>query len=489
MSGDLLHVIEELPVPDVLVVGDLILDRYVTGGVDRISPEAPIQVLRHHRQYEKPGGMAAVACNLARLGARVRVAGLVGEDEEALSLRGALGAAGIHLDALVAEETRPTTVKTRFVAASQHARQQILRVDREVVAPPSPSSERALLDGVREALPEVEIVVLSDYGKGVLSPGLCTQVIRAARAAGVRSIVDPKGKDFERYRGASAITPNRSEAAAYTGRPVPDYDAAASAARELVERLDLEVAFITLDRDGIFVQERDGRGAALRTDPREVYDVTGAGDNVIAVLAYAMAGGAGAETAATLANVAGGIAVERFGVVTIGWDEIAERIAAKGGGTSKMVPGAMLDRLLDSAREADRRIVFTNGCFDILHAGHVEMLRRCRELGDLLVVGINDDGSVRRLKGEGRPVHDLAARATVLGGLASVDYVVAFGEETPETIIRRVRPDVLVKGEDWREKGVVGREFVEANGGKVVLLPLLGGHSTTRILDRLGGNA
>jgi D-beta-D-heptose 7-phosphate kinase/D-beta-D-heptose 1-phosphate adenosyltransferase len=483
MTADLLRAIEDLPEPEVLVVGDPILDRYVSGTVDRISPEAPIQVLRHDREYESLGGATAVAANLTRLGARVRVAGLVGDDAEGARLRALLRDAGIPDDGLVSEPSRPTTVKTRYIAASQHARQQILRVDRETRGAGGAEAQRALSDAVRAALGAADVMVLSDYDKGTLWG--CAAMIEAARHAGVKVIVDPKGKDFTRYRGATAITPNRSEAGAATGRTVQTAADAAAAARDLLGRLDLETVFVTLDRDGIFVLERGGKGAAIRTDPREVYDVTGAGDNVIAVLAYALAGGASPVTAAFLANVAGGIAVEHFGVVTVGWDEIAARIASGSGGDAKLVDPSLLERLLEGARRAGRKIVFTNGCFDVLHAGHVDLLRQARALGDLLVVGLNDDASVQRLKGAGRPVNALSARATVLGGLASVDYVVAFAEDTPAQIIERVRPDVLVKGEDWRDKGVVGREFVESYGGRVELVRLVEGFSTTETLRKL----
>jgi D-beta-D-heptose 7-phosphate kinase/D-beta-D-heptose 1-phosphate adenosyltransferase len=486
VTVELLKTIEALEAPDVLVVGDLVLDRYVVGTVDRISPEAPIQVLRHEREYERPGGMASVACNLARLGARVRVVGLVGEDAEGAALRRALGQAGIDTGTLVAEAGRPTTVKTRYVAASHHARHQILRVDRELTEIPRPETCDALLASARAALPGARIVVLSDYGKGVLRGTLCRQVLEAARAESVPVIVDPKGVDFERYRGATAITPNRSEAGAYTGSTIRTPDAAMVAARVLLDRLDLAVAFITLDKDGIFVLERGKGGVMIHTEPREVFDVTGAGDNVLAVLACALAGGADARTAAVLANIAGGIAVEQFGAVTVGWEEIASRIAAAIGGEAKLLDAELLARLLGSARKAGRRVVFTNGCFDILHPGHVDFLRRARALGDLLVVGVNDDASVTRLKGPGRPVNTLAARAAVLGGLAAVDYVVAFPEDTPDALVRRVRPDVLVKGDDWKGKGVVGREFVEAYGGRVELLPLVAGYSTTKTIEQLG---
>jgi D-beta-D-heptose 7-phosphate kinase/D-beta-D-heptose 1-phosphate adenosyltransferase len=489
MSIDLLRAIEDLPSTEVMVVGDLILDRYVCGHVGRISPEAPIQVLREEESYERLGGMGSVARNLVRLGARVRLAGMVGDDTDGRTILDALEAEGVRLDGLVLDPERPTTIKTRYVAASQHARQQILRVDRESDGPPSPVSAERILAGVRSALHEVEILVMSDYAKGVLAGDLCREVLQVARSAGVKVLVDPKGTDFERYRGATGLTPNRAEASVVTGLHIESPDDAQDAARDLLERFDLEVVFITLDRDGIFVLERDAPGTMIGTEPREVYDVTGAGDNVISVLACAMAGGVGPVTAAALANVAGGIAVEHFGVVSVGWDEIAARIAAGSGGDAKLVDVATLQLLLDSARQAGRKVVFTNGCFDILHPGHVDLLTRARAFGDLLVVGVNEDASVRRLKGPSRPVNDLRARAAVLGGLAAVDYVVGFGEDTPERIIKEVRPDILVKGSDWADKGVVGREFVESYGGRVELIQLVPGHSTTAMLDRMEGKS
>ncbi|MEM8884833.1 MAG: D-glycero-beta-D-manno-heptose 1-phosphate adenylyltransferase [Planctomycetota bacterium] len=484
MAQDLLHTIETLPEPEILVIGDAILDRYVTGRVERISPEGPIPVLRHAEEYEKAGGMAAVARNLARLNARVGVAAVVGDDEDGQSIRSRLADLGVHCAGLVAEAGRPTTRKTRFVAASQHARQQILRVDREVSDAPTEQTEVALLDVVRHGLGRVQGLVLSDYDKGVLRGPFCAKVIEAARSGGVPVIVDPKGRDFTRYRGATAITPNRKEAGGHFGREIVTEQDAHAAAEKLRGDLELDHVYVTLDRDGIYVLDRDGRGELIPTTPREVYDVTGAGDNVISVLSYGLAAGLDPFTAARLANVAGSIAVEHFGVVTIGWDQIASRVASRQGGVSKLVPPDVLTRLMRGARAAGRKIVFTNGCFDILHPGHVDYLRKARELGHLLVVGLNDDASVRRLKGPTRPVNDLPARAAVLGGLASVDYVVAFGEDTPMELIELIRPDVLTKGADWKDKGVVGAEFVESYGGRVELVDLVEGHSTTRTIER-----
>jgi len=484
MPPDLLRVIESLPEPEVLVVGDAILDRYVTGTVGRISPEAPIPVLRHADEYEKAGGMAAVARNLARLNARVGVAAVVGDDDDGHAIRTRLSDLGVHCAGLVVENGRPTTRKTRFVAASQHAQQQILRVDREVAAPLADKTEAALLDVVRHALGRVQAIVLSDYDKGVLRGPLCAKVIEASRRAGVPVIVDPKGGDFRRYRGATAVTPNRKEAGGHAGIAIESADDARTAAEALLKDLGLDHCYVTLDRDGIYVLDGEGRGEPVPTTPREVYDVTGAGDNVISVLAYALAAGLDPFTGARLANVAGSIAVEHFGVVSVGWDEIASRVAAGRGGVAKLVTPDVLTRLLRGARAAGRRIVFTNGCFDILHPGHVEYLRRAREFGHVLVVGLNDDASVRRLKGPTRPVNDLEARAAVLGGLGAVDYIVAFPEDTPQQLIELIRPDVLTKGTDWKDKGVVGADFVESYGGRVELIDLVEGHSTTKTIER-----
>jgi len=484
MSQDLLKVIESMPEPELLVIGDAILDRYVSGHVGRISPEGPIPVLLHEEEYDKAGGMAAVARNLARLNARVGVAGIVGDDKDGGLIRSRLADLGVHCAGLIVDPSRPTTLKTRFVAASQHARQQILRVDREVTDPLSDEIEAALLDVVRHALGRVQALVLSDYNKGVLQGALCERIIEAARGAGVPVIVDPKGSDYSRYRGATAVTPNRKEAGEHAGFAVETLDQASAAAERIVADLDLDHCYVTLDRDGIFVMNRDGRGEHTPTQPREVYDVTGAGDNVIAVLAYSLAAGVDPVTAAKLANVAGSLAVEAFGVVTIGWDEIATRVATKQGGVAKLVTSDVLKRLLRGARASGRKIVFTNGCFDILHPGHVDYLRRASELGHLLVIGLNDDASVRRLKGPNRPVNGLEARAAVLGGLSVVDYIVPFGEDTPSDLIELVRPDILAKGADWADKGVVGREFVESYGGKVVLVDLVDGHSTTSTIER-----
>jgi D-beta-D-heptose 7-phosphate kinase/D-beta-D-heptose 1-phosphate adenosyltransferase len=325
-SRSVTALLEHPPAPDVLVIGDLMLDRYVSGPVDRLSPEAPVQILRHERQWDVAGGAAAVACNLARLGARVRLIGLVGDDPEGGTLRAALDPS-VHASGVLADSGRPTTLKTRFVVSRQHHHHQMLRVDREDTAPAAPALADRLLAQAEEALPRVRVVVLSDYAKGVLAPELCQGVIRAARRHDVPVLVDPKGRHLDKYRGASVLTPNRSEAGRVTGRAIAQFSDAERAAIDLIERFDIETAVITLDRDGIYVKTRGRDGVALSTQPREVADVTGAGDNVIAVLACAMAAGCDPVAAATLANAAGGIAVEHFGPVTVAWDQIAARVA------------------------------------------------------------------------------------------------------------------------------------------------------------------
>jgi D-beta-D-heptose 7-phosphate kinase/D-beta-D-heptose 1-phosphate adenosyltransferase len=460
------------------------VDRYLTGVVDRISPEAPIQVLRVESEEERLGGAGSVALNVSVLGARTTLVGVTGEDPAADRFRAAAAAAGVTLHAVV-EPGRRTTVKTRHLARRHSMAQQVLRVDEETVAPLGPAAEAAVLARARAALPEADAVLVSDYGKGALTPKVLEALIQEGRGRGVPVVVDPKGERFDRYRGATCVTPNRAEATLATGIPVTDLASAEKAAAALVGGVALDFALVTLDREGMYLKVGKAPGTHIPTTPREVFDVTGAGDMVLSVLAVALASGATPLEAASLANVAAGLEVERVGVVPITREEIAARLAADGDAGPKRVAPEEIAAAMARERAAGRRIVFTNGCFDVLHAGHVQFLRSAKALGDVLVVGLNADASVRRLKGEGRPVHPEADRAEVLSSLSVVDYVVLFDEDTPVRLIEKVEPHVLVKGEDWKEKGVEGRAFVEARGGKVVLLPLLPGRSTTASLERL----
>jgi len=479
------EVLSALGRPRVVVVGDLILDRYITGVVDRISPEAPIQVLSVESDERRLGGAGSVAADLAALGARTTLVGVLGRDDSAAAARAQAQALGIDLVA-VEDPSRPTSLKTRHLARSHSIPQQVLRVDREDVRALAPEVETAVLAALDRALEGADAALLSDYQKGLLTRGVLAHVIAWGRRTGKPVVVDPKGDDFERYRGATGIKPNRSQTERIVGFPVRDAGDAERAADRLLGSLGFDFVLVTLDRDGMLVKHRDDVAHAFRTAPREVYDVTGAGDMVLAVLGIVLGGGGSAAEASALANVAAGLEVEKVGVVPIPREEIAARLAEHAPVLgSKVVERPRVAALAARLREAGRKVVFTNGCFDVLHAGHVRYLAFARSQGDVLVVGLNADESVRRLKGAGRPVNPAADRAAVLSGLAAVDHVVVFHEDDPLALVREVQPDVLVKGEDWKDKGVVGREIVEARGGRVVLAPLLEGRSTTGTIERL----
>jgi len=479
------EILAALGAPRLVVVGDLMVDRYVQGVVERISPEAPIQVLRAQSETERLGGAASVAADVAVLGARTTLVGAVGDDALALRLPDLARALGVELVA-VAEAGRRTTLKTRHLAQRHAGTQQILRVDTETTAPITQATEAQVLARLEQALVGAQGVLVSDYAKGLLTPRVLESLFAFGRRAGVPVLVDPKGERFERYRGATCITPNRTEAARATGVEVKDVAGAERAAARLLEQTGCAFVLVTLDRDGMYVKEAGRPGRYIASTPREVFDVTGAGDMVLAVLALGLACGASPLEAATLANVAAGLEVEHVGVVPITRSEIGARLASEGRGGSKQVARADIAALAARERAAGRRVVFTNGCFDVLHAGHVRFLAAARAEGDVLVVGLNDDGSVQRLKGATRPVHPVSDRVDVLSALSSVDHVVVFAEDTPELLIRDVLPEVLVKGQDWADKGVVGSEVVKARGGRVVLVPLLEGRSSTKTIEKLG---
>jgi D-beta-D-heptose 7-phosphate kinase/D-beta-D-heptose 1-phosphate adenosyltransferase len=484
------EVVRSIRRPVVAVVGDLLLDRYLFGTVGRVSPEAPVHVLREEREEERPGGAGSVAAMAAGLGARCRVVGLLGDDGAGRRLRELLRAAGADARGAVLDGGRPTTVKTRLVARNAAGHQQVLRVDREVDAAPAPRVVRALAAAARRAVRGAGAVILSDYAKGALPDAVLRAVLDEARRRGVPALVDPKRTDFRGYRGAAVVTPNRAETERATGIAVRGLADAERAGRRLVRDLRLRAALITLDRDGMLLVPARGPVSHVPTRPREVFDVTGAGDMVIAAAAVALASGASLEESARLANVAAGIEVARFGAVPVSRDEVLEAVHDPGGDAArKILSLPALREALRARRARGESVVLTNGCFDILHSGHARYLAGARAEGDLLVVGLNSDASVRRLKGPGRPVSGFRERAEVLASLACVDFVVEFRESTPERLVRAVDPQVLVKGEDWRTKGVVGRRWVESRGGRVVLAPLVPGRSTTSILKRIRGAA
>ncbi len=507
MTTSLLDVIASLGKPRVLVVGDLILDRYVTGEAGRISAEAPIPVLLKHEEESRPGGAGNVVNVLAGLDAVVSCCGVVGDDPEGELLGDLLSAKCAGSSWVLPIKGRPTSVKTRFIGYVQsagRAMHQILRVDSEDTRPIPDIVSAAVAKFLRGALPEQDAVVVSDYAKGLFSTSLLVEVIASCRRAGVPVIVDPKpksGQDFSAYRGATVFKPNRYETQIITGIRIHSETDMLAAARKIQGDLDVPVVLLSLDRDGMFLYEtekvkgktRVRHAELIRANPREVSDVTGAGDVVTSMLAAVIGAKADYLAAAELSNIAADIEVGKFGVAPVSREEIAAELRLREYGVpNKLKSLPDLLGLLADHRRKEHTVVFTNGCFDLLHIGHIEYLKFARRQGDLLVVGLNSDQSVRSLKGPNRPILKQQERARVLSALEDVDYIVLFDETTPEELISQVKPDVLVKGEDWRKKGVVGREFVESYGGRVVLAPLVEGISTTdivsRILERYGNS-
>ncbi len=488
MNHALATLLDRFPARRVILVGDFMLDRYLVGDAERISPEAPVPVLRIVERQDRAGGAGSVALNVAALGASVQCFGLIGRDADGERLRQLLSVPGVGTDGLQVVEDRPTITKTRLVGLAEHRhRQQILRVDDELVRPPAGADEQRLVARVAEAIPAAEVVCLEDYAKGLLTRALCESVILAARGAGLRVLVDPaRTGDYERYRGASVLTPNLAELELAAGRRL-GRDELAPAAQTLIQRFGFEAIIVTLGRDGALLVESGGRERHFPTRPRAVYDNTGAGDAVLAMTAVALAAGATLDDAVVLANVAGGLEVSKFGCVPIQRDEVLAELHAGGSVEHRKIRGAAdAATELASRRNRGETVVFANGCFDVLHPGHVRLLAEAKALGSVLVVGVNSDASVRGLeKGADRPIRGQRDRMLMLAALEAVDYVVLFDEPDPGRLIEMIEPDVLVKGGDWRGKRVVGQEFVEARGGRVVLVDLLAGYSTTGEVEKI----
>ncbi|HXN13782.1 MAG TPA: bifunctional heptose 7-phosphate kinase/heptose 1-phosphate adenyltransferase [Candidatus Acidoferrales bacterium] len=478
----------------VLVAGEVILDRYIWGDVSRISPEAPIPILRVQRREEKPGNAGFVMANLRALGADVSALSVVGSDRNGSLLREIFADLGIDTRSVLIDPDRPTIVKDRMlgsVQAAHRATQQLLRVDDEDPRPLKPPRERELISRLKAEIRNCDGVLISDIDKGILTPDVLRALIDGGRARGIPVIVDPRRtEDFSIYRGATALTPNRYETEVATGIRLTDRGAWRKAAETLVRKLGLEACLITLDRDGMYLAERGGKDTYVSTVPREVYDVTGAGDVVLSVFGMFSIAGLGFSSAATIANLAASIEVTRIGTEVITREDLARALSPAHASYERKIHSAdELKTALERERRAGRRIAFTNGCFDLIHAGHIQSLAFARAQADVLVVGLNSDRSVRQLKGDGRPVYPAAERARILAALEAVDYVVVFEEARAEKIIRAVRPDVLIKGEDWRGKEVDGQAFVESRGGRVALAPLLGGRSTSATIDRMNSTA
>ncbi len=466
----------------ILCIGDIMLDRYVYGHVDRISPEAPIPVLRVDRELVTLGGAGNVVRNIVALGGNVDFIGVIGGDQAGYDLAKQVSAMPEISSYLLTDHARPTTTKTRYVANGQ----QLLRSDQELAAPLSAEMEQQVLMRAKNAMTDCEIVILSDYAKGVLSPKIVTEIIRLAAAKKAKVLVDPKGRDFSLYSGAYLLTPNRKELSDASGVTVKTVEDAEREARKLMTKHNLQGILAKLGGDGVCLVMRDQPAQHFHTATREVFDVSGAGDSVMATMALAMAGGLDHAVAAELANLAGSIVVGKVGTATVSRAELSRALLREHmQGDAKIAPS--FDVAKDTAelwRKQGLKVGFTNGCFDLLHPGHVSLLRQSRAACDRLVIGLNTDASVRRLKGDTRPVQNEASRAAVLASLADVDMVVLFDEDTPLELIKTVHPDVLVKGADYTIDKVVGADVVQGWGGKVVLANLVEGQSTTSMIAR-----
>jgi D-beta-D-heptose 7-phosphate kinase / D-beta-D-heptose 1-phosphate adenosyltransferase len=471
--------IRKLKAAPILVAGDVMVDEYILGDVERISPESPVPVVVARDRLRKMGGAGNVVRNIVALGGSVALLGAVGQDNAGQWFRNYCEQNGIDTFWLKDDEPRRTTIKTRVVARNQ----QIVRIDEENVGELAPELEAAVCHDLESVMPQVKTAVVSDYGKGFLTSGVLGALLKSARAHRVPVLIDPKGMNYSRYKGASYITPNVREASLASGIEIRSRETLIQAARALLDQTAAEGIVITRGRDGSTLVTRD-KDQDFPVKPVEIVDVTGAGDTVIATLALAIASGLSIENAVSLANLAASLVVSRFGAASVTVEEMIDSLRQDFRAT-KNVSTDQIARVLRDHRLRGQRIVFTNGCFDLFHAGHLELLRKASVLGDVLVVGINSDKSVARIKGAGRPIVPQTDRIELVSALSFVNYVVVFEEDTPLQLIKEVRPDVLVKGEDWKGKRVVGEEIVRARGGKVEFVRLIDGRSTTEIIERI----
>ncbi len=461
--------------PSILVVGDLMCDHYLFGKVERISPEAPVQVVEIEKEETLLGGAGNVINNLLALGANVEVASVVGDDECGAWLKNRLSKKGIKLDHIITQNGRHTSKKTRVISSNQ----QIVRFDKESKDNISRQSEEDIFNRINDI--EIDIILLSDYAKGVLTPNLTKKLINFAKEKNIPIFVDPKGSDYSKYSGATLITPNKKEAQIATGIDITNDNELIKAGNALKERFDLKNVIITLSEEGMAIFDKDFE--KIPTVAKEVYDVTGAGDTVLATLGYGVATGLSLSEAARLANLAAGVVVGKVGSATATLSEIEEykRSLHQESSEEAIKNFDAIENITDDLRKKGKKIVFTNGCFDILHLGHVKYLEKSKKMGDVLIVGVNSDKSVKRLKGEERPINLEYDRAYILSSLECVDYVVIFDEDTPIELIKRVKPDILVKGGDYRFKKVVGSDIAK----EVRFVDFIDGKSTTKIVERI----
>jgi len=469
----------------ILVVGDLMIDHYVWGDVDRISPEAPVQVVNVRSEEDTLGGCSNVVNNIVALGGNVSLAGVVGTGRYGQLLIERLKTLGVNADGVIQEPKRPTTRKTRIFASNQH----VVRIDRESRETVSKQTLEKLASEVEKRIPESDVVLISDYGKGVVTHELMRRICDSAQQHGKTTIADPKGIDFSKYSGVSLLTPNKKEAGLAAAMEIHDDDTLHAAGKTLLDSLTIEKLLITCGKDGMVLFERGARPYRIPAKARQVYEVSGAGDTVVAVLGLAVATGASLKDAAALANTAAGVVVGKVGTATLSTKEL--EIGMVPSGDHAVVKHKLMDELpilVQELRKKGKRIVLTNGCFDLLHAGHVMLFSASKQLGDVLIVATDDDDSVRTLKGPGRPVIQARERVRILCDMDSVDYVVVFSSDRLEDLIRTIQPDVLTKGSNYDSEEVAGRQLVEEFGGRIALIPISEDISSTRIINNIRQN-
>ncbi|MBC8371883.1 MAG: D-glycero-beta-D-manno-heptose-7-phosphate kinase [Planctomycetes bacterium] len=477
---DLITAVQQLGNPRIAVVGDFMIDRYILGDAERVSPEAPVPVVHATAEQDRLGGAGNVAANLIGLGAQVLCCGVYGSDNSGAQLVQLLKELGADDNAMLSCDKRPTIQKIRVMARNQ----QMLRVDREDPRPLSANEQQQLQEKLFAS--DWDAIILSDYGKGCLSAEFTKAIIAEAQRRKVPSLVDPKHQDLSRYANATMVTPNRNEAELAAGRPMDSLEDVKELGAKLCSEAKLQSLLITLGAEGMCLLANDSTSTHIPTSARQVYDVTGAGDTVISALAISLACNCDSVMAMHIANAAAGIAVSKVGTTMVGREELLRNLrSSTPAGKVVNENDPQLLAVLEHFRLEGRKIVFTNGCFDILHAGHVRYLRAARGLGDVLVLGLNDDDSVARLKGPERPFNELTDRAEVLAALEFVDLVVPFSADTPEELVQKTCPDVLVKGADYKDKGVAGAEFVKQHGGEVEFIDMLPGRSTTGLAERI----
>ena len=467
--------------PTILVIGDLMIDHYLWGSCDRISPEAPVQIVDVKKESLVLGGAGNVINNLRAMNSNVDVISVIGKDDVANELKTLLNQIEVSSEMLIVENSRKTSKKSRLIASQQ----QVLRYDMESVEDILQNSEKEIIEKLSINIKKYDSIILSDYGKGVLTTNLTKTIIKIANENKIKVLVDPKGKDYSKYRGAYTLTPNKKEAIEATNIEIKDNSSLELAIKQIKQSCDLEVALITLGENGIALFDYD-----LKIQPtvaKEVYDVTGAGDTVIASIAFALANNLNIQEAVNFANLAAGVVVSKLGSATVTLDEIYEYESSlhKSNSSSHIKTFAEIEKLAKDFHKKDKKIVFTNGCFDILHVGHVKYLEIAKSYGDILIVGVNSNDSVQKLKGINRPINTQEDRAYILASLESVDYVVIFEEETPYELIKLIQPHTLVKGGDYEGKDVVGQDIVN----ELKLVQFVDGKSTTKIIQRIQNSA